>query len=135
MSLYLSPIKHRQGITLVELVVTMAIVGVLSAIALPMYQQYILRGNRAAAQAQMMDIANREQQYFMANRGYADKAALVADGFSLPSEVSSKYTYDVVVGSGSVPTFTIRFTPTGAQASDVELTLNNDGTKTPSDKW
>ena len=127
--------KRSQGFTLIELMVVAAIVAILAAIAIPSYQQYIIRGKRSGAQAQMMDIANREQQYLLANRAYASKSALEAGGYSLPSEVASDYSYDVTVGSGSPPTFTITFTPSGSQASDGNLTLTSDGTKTPSSKW
>ncbi|WP_371366735.1 type IV pilin protein [Pseudomonas sp. QL9] len=127
--------KRSQGFTLIELMVVAAIVAILAAIAYPSYQQYIIRGKRSGAQAQMMDIANREQQYLLANRAYASKSALEAGGYSLPSEVASDYSYDVTVGSGSPPTFTITFTPSGSQASDGNLTLTSDGTKTPSSKW
>lgn len=72
-------------------------VAILAAIALPSYERYVLRGKRAAARAQMIDIANREQQYFLANRAYADKAALDAGGYSLPSEVAAGYGYLIAV--------------------------------------
>ena len=54
--------RKQHGFTLIELVITIAVVGILAAIALPSYQQYVIRSKRSAAQAQMMDIANREQQ-------------------------------------------------------------------------
>lgn len=127
--------KNRCGFTLIELMIAVAVVGILAAIAVPSYQQYIIRGNRAAAQAQMMDIANREQQYFLANRSYADKATLETNGYSLPNELSNKYTYDVTVGVDTPPSFLITFTPAGSQVSDGALTLNNDGVKMPPEKW
>lgn len=126
---------NQKGFTLVELMITVAIIAVLTAIALPNYQQYVIRSNRVAAQSQMMDIANREQQFLLANRVYANKATL---GFSLPSEVSAKYTYDITADNAvSPPTFLITFTPiTGSsQASDGAITLDSKGTKSPSDKW
>lgn len=125
----------QRGFTLIELMVVVAIVAILAAIAYPSYQQYVIRGNRAAAQAQMMDIANRQQQYLLANRTFATKTQLEASGYALPTEVIGKYTYDITVGSGSVPSFTITFTATGSQASDGNLTLDNEGEKTPSGKW
>ena len=125
----------QKGFTLIELMIAIAVIGVLAAIAYPSYTQHIRKGNRAAAQAQMLDIANREQQYLLANRTYATKAQLEATGYALPAEVSSKYTYDIALGAGNVPTFTITFTPTGSQAVDGSLTLDSTGVKTPSDKW
>lgn len=128
------PVSSR-GFTLIELMVVAAIVAILAAIAYPSYQQYIIRGKRSAAQAQMMDIANRQQQYLLANRSYASKTQLESGGYVLPSEVSSNYGYSITVGSGTPPTFTITFTPSGAQASDGNLTLSSDGSKTPAAKW
>ena len=127
--------KSQIGFTLVELVIAALIVSILAAIALPSYRKQAMRGDRAAAQAQMMDIANREQQFLLANRSYADKTTLETSGYSLPSEVSSKYTYSITVGTSTVPSFTIMFTPQGSQVSDGSLTLNSQGVKTPADKW
>jgi type IV pilus assembly protein PilE len=131
-------IQHKvslKGFTLIELMITVAIIGILAAIALPNYQQYVIRSNRVAAQSQMMDIANREQQFLLANREYANETTL---GFSLPSEVSAKYTYTVTVNNAvSPPTFLITFTPIAGttQASDGAITLDSKGTKSPSSKW
>ncbi|OWW23007.1 type IV pilin protein [Noviherbaspirillum denitrificans] len=127
--------KHRRGFTLIELMISMVIVTILAAVALPSYRNYVKRGKRAAAQAQMMDIANRQQQYFLDKRSYATKDELQSAGYSLPSEVSAYYSYDIAVPSSGTPAYTITFTPTGSQASDGALTLNNAGVKTPADKW
>ncbi|MDH4873345.1 type IV pilin protein [Pseudomonas sp. BN515] len=122
----------QRGFTLIELMIVVAIVAILAAIAYPSYQQYVIRGNRAAAQAQMMDIANRQQQYLLANRTYATKAQL---GYSLESDLVGRYTDSITLGTGTVPSFTITFTATGAQASDGNLTLDSAGAKTPPGKW
>ena len=124
----------QSGFTLIELMITVAIVAILASIAYPSYTQYVIRGHRAAAQTEMMDIANRQQQFFLANRQYA--TTLGALSYTLPSEVDARYDAGLVANNGaSPPNFTITFTATGAQASDENLTLDSKGEKTPAEKW
>lgn len=126
----------QRGFTLIELMITVVIIGILAAVAVPSYQSYIVKTNRSAAQAEMMDIANREQQFLLANRAYVDKTTLEASGYSLPSSLSSRYSYAIGnLGTGNPPTYTITFTAIGSQTSDGDLTLNQQGTKTPATKW
>lgn len=126
-------VARQVGFTLIELMVTVAVVAILASIAFPSYRQHIVRANRSAAEAQMMDIANREQQFLLANRVFADKTALVANGYALDSQVSQNYTWNVQ--AQATPSFLITFTPTAGQAGDVVLTLDNNGNKTPAEKW
>ena len=125
----------QNGFTLIELMVTVVIVGILASIAYPSYTSYIIKGNRSAAQAQMLDIANRQQQFLLANRAFASTTTLNSSGYTLPSTLTGKYTHAVDVGTDTVPSFTITFTAIGSQSSDGNLTLNSDGVKTPVAKW
>ena len=126
---------NQHGFALIELMITVAIIGILAAIAYPSYTQYMIRANRTAAQVEMMDIANRQQQFLLTNRSYASKATLEASGYALPSGVSNKYNYAITIGTGTVPSYTLTFTPTGIQASDGNLVINSEGVKTPAEKW
>lgn len=125
----------QKGFTLIELMITVAIIGILAAVAYPSYITYIIRANQAAAKSEMLDIANRQQQFMLANRAFATTATLTSSGYSVPSALSSRYSYDVAVGSSTVPSFTITFTAIGAQARDGDLSLNSDGVKAPAAKW
>lgn len=127
--------SRHQGFTLIELMVTVAIVAILAAVGYPSYTNHVKKGNRRAAQAQMLDIANRQQQFLLANKAYASKTQLTSSGYNLPGEVSDRYSYDITVGTGTVPAYTITFTATGTQASDGNLTFNSEGVKAPADKW
>jgi len=127
--------KIQKGFTLIELMITVATIGVLIAIAYPSYQSYIVKGNRAAAQAFMADVANRQKQYLLDARSYAlDLATL---GMTVPAEVSKHYSACCgIVVVASPPSFTITAIPTSSQQSgDGTLTLDSSGTKTPADKW
>jgi type IV pilus assembly protein PilE len=126
--------KQQKGFTLVELVITMVIIGILAAIAIPAYRDSIRKSNRRAAQSVMMDYASREQQYFVANRVYGSAADLGCDT-SLPTEVSDNYTCDITVDAGPPPGFTIDFTAIGGQAVDGDLSLTSTGVKSPAAKW
>ncbi len=136
--------KRCAGFTLIELMITVAVVAILSAIAYPSYTQYVIRSNRAAAQQFMLDVANREEQYMLDARQYRAAADNIefddADklNMSMPSKVSSYYDMQVTVVAGPPPGYTITATPKAGtmQAGDVPpLTLNNTGVKTPTEKW
>lgn len=123
----------QSGFTLVEVMIVVAIVAILASIALPSYQEHVRRGHRAAAQTEMMDIASRQQQYFLANRQYATKLEL---GYALPADVEARYTDNIVPNNvATPPSFTITFTAIGAQVADGNLILDSTGKKTPEAKW
>ncbi len=63
--------RATAGFTLIELMIVVAIIGILVSIALPSYQSYIQRGHRAAARAQLMQAAQYMQRFYAANDNYS----------------------------------------------------------------
>ncbi len=126
------PCRIPRGFTLLELMIAVAVVAILASIAYPSYQSHLISSRRASAQSHLMDIAQREQQYFLDARSYASDLTTLS--MTTPSDVSSYYTIAIATSSSAPPTFTVTATPvTGtSQASDGALSINNTGTKTSS---
>ena len=62
--------KSSKGFTLVELMIVVAVIGILSAIAYPSYTEYVLRGRRAEARTALMDLMQQQERYFTQNGRY-----------------------------------------------------------------
>lgn len=137
--------NRTRGFTLLEVMIVVVIVGVLAAIALPAYQSQVRKSNRSAAQQFMQDVALREQQIMMDQRGYVPVAA-TADfgnkpsdsppgvGLAAPDTTTGKYTYVVTRDNTTTPpSYLITATATGNQDKDANLhsmSLNHLGVRT-----
>jgi len=134
--------RPRRGFTLIELMITVAVVAILAAIALPSYNLFMKKSRRGEAEAALMDIAQREQQYLLDTRTYAPSIATLST--TIPVDVTTYYTVQIcqttvpcAAPGGAPPTFAIIATPIAGspQAGDYTLTLDNTGAKTPAGVW
>lgn len=118
------------GFTLMELMVVVVIVGVLAMISYPSYQSFIKKGNRAQAQAYLMNLAQMQQRYFGDSRTYAANATVL--NAAEPARVIENYVVAFNTDNTAPPTFTITATPRvgTTQDGDGVLAIDNTGAKT-----
>ena len=124
--------SRARGFTLIEVMITVAIVAILAAVAFPTYRDHVRKSRRAEAQAYLMAVASRQQQFLLDTRAYAPNLATV--GVATPANVAAAYDLAVATVAGPPPTFRITATPKAASDQVSErcgtLAIDQTGAKT-----
>ncbi|MBF9171937.1 MULTISPECIES: type IV pilin protein [Xanthomonas] len=124
-----------RGFTLIELMITVAVVAILAAIAYPSYTEQIRKSRRAQAKADLMELANLAERFHTANGTFANFKLSGGGAFTQsPREGGSARYLLSLQAAPTASTFTVVATPQGDQVKDKcgTLSLNQAGTKTAS---
>lgn len=138
-----SPLKRHSGMlgfTLIEVMIVVAIIGLLASIALPSYSSYIARARRADARTQLVQVAQFMQRFYAANDAYNTDRAGNAVLSQVPSSINRSPAdgtkmYDLAIPSGNltVTSYTIQMVPTAGAAMENDecgtFTLTSTGVK------
>ncbi len=125
-------VAKQQGFTLIELMIVVAVVGILAAIGYPAYQEQVLRGRRAEAKAMLAEAQSRQERYTFSNTDYA--GALTDLGYGKGTVASENGYYELSVArrvAGKNATYILKATPSKAnpEAKCNILTLDDLGVK------
>ena len=124
-----------KGFTLIELMIVVAIVGILAAVAYPSYQRYVQDSRRSDARANLVQLAQFMERYYTANGRYVDGGgnAPALPFTESPRDGNDKY-YDLQLQGVNAQNYTLTATPKGAMAGDRcgTLSINQAGVKAAS---
>ncbi len=130
----------QKGFTLIELMIVVAIIGIIAAIGYPSYSESVSKSRRGNAQAEMLSLSSALERYYTQNNHYSDAAAAGADTgapdptvYSIDAETVPFYTITIsaVGDADSAQSYTLSAAPTGGMTGDRcgTMTLNSAGVR------
>ena len=129
--------KSRMGFTLIELLVVIVIIGILAAIAIPMYTNYMQRARRADAKTALEQLRAAQEMRRAEQGGYSTDLTELRTTWGVQANPIGDYNLQWAGGFAlNANSFTAEAAPfTARQLTDGSLFIDNNGIKTPASKW
>lgn len=129
-----------RGFTLIELMITVAIIGIIAAIAFPSYIQSVRKSHRADAQTRLTSIGQALERCYTQNFSYINCPYVTgASGVTqAPTPGTTPAGFYTLTATATANTYTVTATAIGGQAKDTSctpITLDNTGNKLPVSCW
>ena len=116
--------KYMRGVTLLELMIVVVILGILTAIAYPSYRQFIERAKRTEARALLLRIAVDQERFYLQNNTFGTMAQLQYD----EPQITDSDAYSVTITTNNASNFSVTATyQLGGEEADKCLTFTIDG--------
>ena len=115
--------RRKEGVTLIEVMIVVVIVGILAAVAIPAYDNYITRSRRSDAFTALETVRAAQEMY------RAEKGQYQTVLGSLPGCSFNLDNYTIALPAAAATTFTVSATPGNKQTGDFSFSLNENGTK------
>ena len=129
--------RLNQGFSLIELMIAVAIIGIIAAVGYPSYLSQAEKTRRTEGKSALTEVAQKQQQFFQERRRYTANVMELYDQSGATLETpKGNYTVSAAVTGGGTG-FTLTATPVsdGLQDGDFTLTLNHLGQTTPKEAW
>lgn len=123
----------RKGFTLIEVMIVVAIIGILSAIAFPSYTAYVARGHRAEAKQGLLELAQFMERTYTESNSYTPGGAVpVLPFITMPKAGTTVYNMALDAGATSATTYKLTAAATGMMAGDEcgDFSIDNTGAQT-----
>lgn len=127
----------NKGFTLIELMICVAIIGILASIAYPSYQQYVVESRRSEGIAMLLQVMQQQERYYTEEMSYTTDLTDLGFSVANPTSQNSNYAISAALCGSDSLNRCVQLTAVaqGPQAADGNLTLNSRGVRTPAAFW
>jgi type IV pilus assembly protein PilE len=109
-------LRRRQwGVTLLELMAVVMVIGVLGMIAIPSYRQYVMRAQRTEAKTALLQLQTNQERFYLANRTYSGDP----DQLGFVGDLTERGTYTLAIAGANATGYTATATPRAGAAIDM----------------